>query len=97
MKKIVAALFVLCFSVILCGGLFFEKHCDLYALSGVVVELETESDSVVFEDFNGNLWAFEGIEDWFVGDIVAAVMADHGTRTIYDDEIVSVRYCGYTE
>jgi hypothetical protein len=66
-------------------------------MTGIVVELETETDSVVFEDFNGNLWAFEGIEDWFVGDTVAAVMADHGTRTIHDDEIVSVKYCGYIE
>ena len=66
-----------------------------YPLTAEVVSLEYENDLVVVEDFNGNLWEFEGCEDWMEGDVVAMIMSDEGTKTIYDDEILQVRYCGY--
>lgn len=66
-----------------------------YPMSAVVVELDAERDVVVIEDFNGNLWEFESIEDWMVGDICACIMNDMGTEIIYDDVIVTTKYCGY--
>lgn len=66
-----------------------------YPTCGTVVEINKENDEVVVEDFNGNLWAFEGCEDWAEGDICAMIMSDEGTSEIYDDTIVQVRYCGY--
>ena len=48
----------------------------------------------MIEDFNGNIWIFEGIEDWFIGDICAMMMDNNGTDIIYDDIIISVQCCG---
>jgi len=66
-----------------------------YPACGEVVEVNRENGEVVVEDFNGNLWAFEGCEDWMEGDICAMIMSDEGTpETIYDDVIIQARYCG---
>ena len=69
--------------------------CELYPNCGVVVEVDNVQDLVTFEDFTGNLWTFHGVEDWYVDDICACIMNDNGTSIIYDDIIVSVRYCGW--
>jgi hypothetical protein len=52
---------------------------------------------MILVDFNGNEWMYEGVEDFDCGDIVAAIMEERGTPTIYDDEIVMIRYAGYME
>jgi hypothetical protein len=87
MKKI----FVL---VLMCALICSTASAAVYPAVGVVFELDRENDLVVFEDCTGNLWAMEGIEDWMVGDIGALLMNDMETNTIYDDEIVMVRYAG---
>ena len=68
-----------------------------YPACGIVVEINEEENLVFVEDFNGDVWVFEGIEDWFIGDICAMIMDDMDTETIYDDEIVMVRCCGWLE
>ena len=69
----------------------------MYPACGIVIEIDEENDLVMVEDFNGDIWIFEGIEDWFIGDICAMMMDDNGTDTIYDDIIVSVRYRGWVK
>ena len=69
-----------------------------YPSCGIVTSLETETDSVIYEDPSGNIWDFKGIEDWAVNDVVALIMSDNGTPNyVYDDEPISWRYCGYFE
>ena len=63
-----------------------------YPLSGIVQEIE--NDTVIVMDGAGNEWSFNGAEDWEIGDIAAILMKDMNTQEIYDDQIVSVRYCG---
>lgn len=65
-----------------------------YPLATVVVEADAENDIVTLEDGSGNLWAFEGVEDWELGDVCACIMGDNGTENISDDRIVSAKYCG---
>ena len=65
---------------------------NFYPLATVVIE--TENDVVTLEDGTGNLWAFEGVEDWERGDVCACIMGDNGTENISDDLIVSAKYCG---
>lgn len=65
-----------------------SPHC------GIVVAVNHAADTVTVEDPAGNLWVFYGAEDWTCGDIAALLMDDCGTPSIYDDKIVSVRYCG---
>ena len=68
---------------------------DVYPAVGVVTDLDYENDLVIFEDCNHDLWAMEGIEDWSIGDIGALLMDDMETTSIYDDEIVDIRYAGF--
>jgi len=68
-----------------------------YPTTFVVVEVDEVSDSVLMQDFNGQLWGWYGIEDTMVGDVIAAIMDDCGTAEVFDDEIVSIRYCGWLD
>ena len=70
-----------------------QKH--LYPLTATVTEIN--NDTVTVEDTNGNLWSFNGAEDWQVGDGCALIMHDNSTSDIRDDVIISTRYQGKTE
>lgn len=72
-----------------------ETPAGFYPLTALVVETDEAADTVSVEDYAGNLWSFEGAEDWFVGDFASLLMNDMGTPLIFDDEIVSVRYAGH--
>lgn len=65
---------------------------NLYAEAMVIVRCDYPTDRVTCMDGNGNLWQFTGIEDYYVGDIVAMIMDSKGTELIYDDEILLTRY-----
>lgn len=65
-----------------------QKH--LYPLTTTVTKIE--NDTVTVEDSNGNLWSFNGIEDWQVGDGCALIMDDNSTSEIVDDVIISAKY-----
>jgi hypothetical protein len=68
---------------------------EIYPLTTVVVDVDTETDVVTVQDFNGNLWTFYGVEDWIEGDICSLTMYKSGTEIIYDDQIIQTRYSGY--
>lgn len=82
---------------ILCVGMFWPAQAETYPDVLMVVDLDEHEDVVIAVDFNGNEWTWTGIEDLFPGDMVAVVMDDQGTETIYDDEIIDLRYCGWIE
>jgi hypothetical protein len=63
-----------------------------YAKLGTVTQIDRESDLVTFTDYAGHSFSFYGVEDWDIGDLVAAVMDDNGTEIVTDDIIVDVRY-----
>lgn len=62
-----------------------------YPAAGTVT---VTGDTVYVTDSTGNVWSFEGAEDWQTGDRAAMLMDDNGTETIYDDEILQIRYIG---
>ena len=88
MKKMFALTLVLV-------ALFSIASAEIYPAVGVVTDLDYENDLVIFEDCNQDLWIFEGIEDWDIGDIGALLMDDMETESIYDDMILSARYAGF--
>lgn len=95
MKKFVALVLALVLCASLCATAS-ASYNGMYAKSAVVVEVDYENDVVTVEDFNGNLWEFEGCEDWLTGDVCAMVMYDNDTpETIYDDIILDMRYDGW--
>lgn len=73
------------------------EELGFYPMTTVVIELDEKTDSVVCVDFNGNEWAFEGIEDWCIGDYATLTMCDNGTAEIYDDIICDARYDGWLD
>lgn len=70
---------------------------ETYALTTIVVSLDYDNDVVEVQDFNGNVWAFDGCEDWQLMDICSMCMNNNDTQTIYDDTIVSTHYNGWLE
>ena len=67
-----------------------------YALTACVVEIDKDADVVTFEDYNGNLWTLEGVEDWEMGDCASLLMNNQATAQIEDDVIRSAHYEGWT-
>lgn len=67
----------------------------LYPLSTTVTEIN--NNTVTVEDSNGNLWSFNGAEDWEINDSCALIMNDNNTKDIHDDTIISTRYQGRME
>ena len=82
---VMVVVIILQIAMVVCVGCTEQKSEPLdfkhYPLCGTVVEVNRENGEVVVEDFNGNLWAFEGCEDWMEGDICAMIMSDEGTLT----------------
>lgn len=67
-----------------------NQFSHLYPLTTTVTEIK--NNTVTVEDSNGNLWSFNGAEDWQVGDGCALIMHDNSTSEIIDDTIISTRY-----
>lgn len=70
---------------------------EIYPLTTIVIETDYITDVVTVEDFNGNQWQFEVVEDWMVDDICSLIMYNNGTEIIYDDQIVKAHYNGWFE
>ena len=70
----------------------YNKFC-IYSRSAVVVGVDYTADVITVEDSTGNLWTFDGVEDYDLSDRVALTMNDSGTDwDIKDDRIIEVRY-----
>ena len=98
MKKLVAVLVALVLVAgSMVGGYYIGKSKALshvYPRTAVVTALEYDTDSVVVTDAVGYVWAFYGIENYEVGDMVSLIMNDNGTETITDDSVVDALYGG---
>lgn len=93
MKKLTSVVTLISLMLSANGSIYFSTT-DLYPKTAVVTCVDEESDMVYCMDYTKNLWSFEGSEDWETGDVVSMIMDTKGTDTIYDDEIVSIRYNG---
>ena len=78
-------------------GSAIAAKAETYALTTVVVSLDYDADVVECMDFNGNVWAFDGCEDWALFDVCSMTMDDMNTSNIYDDAIINCRYDGWLE
>lgn len=96
MKKISLFMFIIV-SVLAAVALFnLLESCDnveLYAETAKIVNIDR--DIITLETFTGNMFTFEGAEDWQVGDCVSLIMDSRETERIDDDEILRVCYSGW--
>ena len=90
-------IFIVCIISIITLIVFKVNKKENYPMTGIVTEVDRKNDIVTIEDFNGNIWEFEGCEDWEENDICSCIMNNKGTENIKDDEIVKVKYSGYFE
>lgn len=61
----------------------------------VMKVIEVKENYLLLEDLNGNQWEADNPEDLEPGDICGVLMNNNGTsETIFDDEIITIRYCG---
>lgn len=93
MKTIICIM--ICTIIIALGICFAYSDNNIihqYPMTAVVNEIK--DDLVYCVDCNGNIWIFEGSEDWQEDDIVSLLMDNMGTTTICDDEIIATYYSG---
>ena len=76
-------------------GLFISVQFGYYSTIGRVVGYDSPSDTLYIKSDDGNLWEYDGIEDWLIDDLCSMVFCDNGTEEIEDDEVVYIRYIGY--
>ena len=88
MKKLVSVLLVL-------SLLYSVAYAAIYPTAVIVRELDTERDLMYCDDYLGNIWVIEGIEDYDIDDMLAMIMEDNSTATPEDDIIIDYNYCGY--
>lgn len=80
----------------LCYGIFEGKlDNEYYAETGIVTQVSTTSDLVVFQTQNGNLFSFYGADDYEVNDMVSVIMDSNGTDEVKDDRVINAKYSGY--
>lgn len=77
--------------------LSFISFFGLYSQTFMVINIDYETDIVEMIDGNGNLWKFEGTEDYCENDYISCIIYKNNTEEIYDDIILSTRYSGYAE
>lgn len=78
-------------------ALFMSVSFSYYSTIGRITGYDLPSDTLYITTTDGNLWEYEGIEDWLYNDFCSMVFCDNGTDDITDDEIVYMRYIGYFE
>ena len=92
--------FLLSATVIGCAGCTPDspaREPQEYPDCGLIIDIEEECNLVTYQTQNGNIFCFTGVEDFFVGDLVATIMNDSGTPEVKDDIVVSARYVGWID
>lgn len=69
---------------------------NFYTRTGLVVDLDYDTDVVTVVDGADLVWQFTGCEDYCVGDLVEILMQKTGDpENIFDDVIYSTCYAGF--
>ena len=69
---------------------------NFYTRTGLVVDLDYDTDTVTVVDGVDFIWQFTGCEDYSFGDLVEILMQKAGDpENIFDDVIYSTCYAGF--
>ena len=80
----------------------YSMNGNYYPLTGIITSITPDADSrenvITLECGNGNMFQFTDSTDadWDTYDLVSCIMDNKGTAIVYDDEIVTTMYAGYT-
>lgn len=82
--------------VVLANGIGFSVYTiinHIYSRNGVVIEVNKETNEVIWVDGVGYEWAIEGVEDWMIDDGITVINFDMFTQdNIKDDITIECRY-----
>ena len=98
MKRVIAGIVMLIAIITLIGcgksddGTDYVKKENLYTRVAIVGNLDHDRDVVSCIDTTGEIWEFDWIDDWEVGDVCILVIDGKGTKTLKDDEIILYTY-----
>ena len=79
------------------GGSVTNLDYGYYPDTAVVTNVDYENDIIEVTGFNGNCWTFEGVEDWYEGDLCSIIFCDMGTEVVTDDIIIETKYSGWVD
>ena len=91
MKKFIITITIL---ILVCS---FCAQAEIYPQTFIVTDVNYNENILIMTDYNGYTWVWEGIEDLYIGDIIAAIVEDCNTKYIFDDIILDIRYAGYID
>lgn len=76
------------------AGRSLNRKGEVYPDCGVITKIR--NDMVFITMQNGNVFRFaDEAGDWCVGDLVAVMLNDNGTRKVSDDIVVRAKYSGW--
>lgn len=70
-----------------------KAQTELYALNGIITEINHTKETVTVTDYAGNNWTFEG-NDWHLGEEVSMIMDKNRDFNVMDDCVINVHYNG---
>lgn len=95
-KMLNVAIVVLAIVIIILGAITILD--GFHSRVGMVTDLDKGCGSVTVTCANGNSFTFiDDDEFWNLGDLCSMIVYDSGTKYVFDDKIVSVRYGGFVE
>ncbi len=83
---IIASIILTLFTASLIGETYHKGQ--LYTLTGVVTEVDTESRLTTFTDTNGESWRFVGVKNWTIGDSIRVTVNSNNTKDFHDDKVI---------
>jgi len=95
MKKLIIILIVvivLALCLFACQRMVVEH---LYPATMLVLEIDRSSDTVLMATESGHAYAFYGVEDYEVDDILSVLMFDSFSPYVQDDRVITVQYSGF--
>ena len=69
----------------------------IYSTTCIVVDMDYETDVITISTASGLLYEFEGIDDYWFGDLVSVTFYSNATEIVTDDIILAHRYVGWPE
>ena len=93
MKKTITTIMIMVaiFIVGFVSGIGFLKN-HIYSRDGIVTEVNTETNEIIWVDSVDHWWIIEGTDDWMIGDGITVINFDMLTDSIEDDYTIEYRY-----
>lgn len=86
---------ICCLLVVLMIGCCLSFNFLCYPKTAFIIDIDSIHDLVTIEDSSGFLWDFTGVEDYEINDVVSIIMFNNFSKSIFDDEIVSIKFSGF--